>query len=118
MNTIVLSSAKKRGVEFEPLPIPDVDGEDLIDVLTAAEGAHMRFRNMLELVKKADAVTDGLVLGTWLYDFMIGEDAVEGYGDCAADVVCRLKQHLEARVAQYALFCNQLDAELSSMFGR
>lgn len=111
MKIIDLACERKKALDFVPLEIPNVDDDKLPEILDNAERALHKYKKMLECVTKADELTDGLTFG-WLYDFMSEDCSVPDYEDSAMDVLSVLKKHLQAQVARFTQFCDDLQAEI------
>lgn len=112
MNTINLAQERKKAIEFEPISVEGIDEEKLGEALDGAERALHKYRKMLECLTKADELTDGVELGTWLHDFMTEECSVPVYEDSAMDIVHGLKKHLTVQIARFKQFCDDLEAEI------
>lgn len=112
MQTFTLTEKAKEPLQFEPIPVPNVDDDRMPEILNDAEQAHFKYKKMLELVSQADAHTDGVSCGTWLYDFMTEYCGVPAYEDSAMDVLSHLKKHLQAQAARFSQFCADLEAEI------
>lgn len=113
MTEIDLLEKGKQAIEFEPIAIPeDTDISTLHSMLDAAHDAHGKYKAMLEAIRAADAVTDGIDSGSYTWEFMTEEDETPTYEDSALDVISTLKPHLIKQVARFAQLQKDLEAEI------
>lgn len=103
---------RKPLIEFEPILLPDVDSDELPAILDGAESSLHRFKKMLEALIKADSVTDDLNFGTWECEFLYENTLHEVYEDSVVDITHSMRLHLQKLVAQFTLFCSDIESEI------
>ncbi|MGR3179805.1 MAG: hypothetical protein ACUZ8E_17335 [Candidatus Anammoxibacter sp.] len=101
---------------MKPIPIPENLGiDDLNDKLTGADDALCIYNKMLKGIKCANTATDGVAIGTELYDFITEHCQVPMYEDCAMDVICQLKVHIESQIARFIQLRTDLEGEIHDL---
>jgi len=111
MTEIDLLPKTSKTVDFTPIEISeDADLNTLHDMLNGAHEAHDKYKKMLEHVRQADAITDGLT--GWTSDYMTEECETPTYEDSALDVISGVKDHLIVQVARFAKLQDDLEGEI------
>lgn len=113
MTEIDLLKRCEKAIDFEPIAFDqEAETDTLREMLDGAESALHKYKKMLEHLTAASAVTDGIKIGTWQFDWMTEYDSVPAYEDCAIDVTESLKKHVQVQAARFTQLCSDLEAAI------
>ena len=100
--------------DFEPIPISEFDDADMIcSELNEAETTLFKYKQMLDLLKRADELTDSITCGHVQYDHMTEYDECSDLDDnTTMDAVHILRKHVQCQVAKFQKYCDDLQIEL------